>query len=438
MEDASDVEAALLDRLNGLSQMYKDWRETLTPPWVLGRWPDARERNALLWAELTVTVQSVRSIKLATENRGHLSHNDVKELRKAAPPAITPYADREALLVEAEQLGQDAPPKLYYGGLHLDSLERLGAIFNEEASRSTTSGMGQGNGVGGVIGDGEDADPDDWFAALADVELSETFTATFDWEVLGSALKHAGVHPDDVITLLRYAPLGLVHLTWRNSVLEHWHAGPDSRISDPQMMQANVDTARIFREHLWEAFADSMSGYVELHSQYFDERDVEALGDAFFAAFEEAFAAERLLPHGASLGDLGGDELGELRAHAETQLLALSKVAVEEGVGIVLMWLALRGRLTSNYHWGSPLWPRVVEEFMRRLDNPEHPCGQPRTTTFPLNFPKSAGMTKIWTGGFCRPDSWRTQAGCPLRRSPSASTRGDSAMCTWTRRTSDA
>lgn len=200
--------------------------------------------------------------------------------------------------------------------------------------------------------------------------MTNVFADSFrEEDLLRSGLLDQGVHPDDLAALLRYVPQALTHLTWRNTVLEDWHGDPDSRISDAEMMRANVATTRIFHQAIWfgigELWADR--GPLSIEMVGVDELDV-ALADAL----ETAFDHERLLPHGITLGELGGDEYPLLRDHAEQQLDALLLMADEHGAHRVLMWLGLRGVLSVSTWWGTPKWPFIVDEFFRCLDDPEH------------------------------------------------------------------
>jgi hypothetical protein len=215
---------------------------------------------------------------------------------------------------------------------------------------------------------GEDVEMTD---ANRDHDLSGHFAATFDPALLERLLIGAGIHPDDMVTLLRYAPLGLTHLCWRNSVLEDWHAGPDSRIGDADMMRANVETTRLFHQALWSAFGEQLANAELMCRTDLTDDDIFTLEDAFGDALEVAFTADRVLPHGATLGEIGGNKVAELYDHAEVQLGALLVQADQHGVAIVLMWLALRARLSCSGWWGSPRWPLIVDAFLARLDNPE-------------------------------------------------------------------
>ncbi|WP_344160114.1 hypothetical protein [Kribbella yunnanensis] len=198
-----------------------------------------------------------------------------------------------------------------------------------------------------------------------------TFGESFDVKVLDQLLKQFGLHPDDVVTLLRYAPLGLTHLAWRNSVLEDWHAGPESRISDGDMFRTNAATTEVFHANLWPAFAEDFAAADLLDRQALDEYDVDVLEGAFYAADEEVFDPERVLPNGMTLLELGGEEVPLLQEHGARQFEALLEQADEKGVHVVVSWLALRGAVSCPQWWLSPRWPSVVDAFLNRLDDNE-------------------------------------------------------------------
>jgi hypothetical protein len=193
--------------------------------------------------------------------------------------------------------------------------------------------------------------------------------STFSEIHLREALAEAHMHPDDTALLLRYAPAALTHLCWRNSVIEDWHAGPQSRIGDADMMRASVATTRIFHQALTDALSPTLAETGPYSAGSFDPED---LSQAFCDAFDIAFDPDRVLPHGVSLSALAGDELEELREHASEQLDTLLDVADEEGVHLVLMWLALRGKLAVPNWWSTPNWPFVVDEFFRVFTEPSH------------------------------------------------------------------
>lgn len=198
----------------------------------------------------------------------------------------------------------------------------------------------------------------------------DMFAATFDAALMDQALRQFGLHPDDVVTLLRYAPLGLTHLAWRNSVIEDWHAGPNSRISDGDMFRTTAATTRVFHANLWPAFAEDFAAADLLDHHALDEYDVEVLEEAFGSAYEEAFDSDRLLPNGMTLLELGGNEVSQLREHGARQLDALLDQADEKGVHVVISWLAARAVGSCAQWWLSPRWPHVVDAFLDRLGDP--------------------------------------------------------------------
>jgi hypothetical protein len=203
-----------------------------------------------------------------------------------------------------------------------------------------------------------------------EAKRNDAFASLFNATMLEPALLTEGIHPDDLVTLLRYAPLALTSMCWRNSVLEDWHAGPDSRIHDADMMRANVETTRIFHQALWAGFGEPI-GIGDLVSRGdFTPEDVDVLYIAFDNALEDAFSPERVLPHGLTLAELGGDQVSELYDHAELQLSSMHAQAEQHGVAVVLMFLALRGRRTADGWWGSPRWPLIVDAFLARLADP--------------------------------------------------------------------
>ncbi|WP_271394669.1 hypothetical protein [Neomicrococcus lactis] len=186
--------------------------------------------------------------------------------------------------------------------------------------------------------------------------------------LIRTALLNYGVHPDDMGTLLRIAPAALTHICWRNSVLEDWHASPNSRISDAEMMRANVATTRIFHMSLWFALREEWETYGPYSPRIVGVNHLQA---AFSIALEEAFDANRLLPHGVTLGKLGGEEYSTLYEDASQQLDSLLRVAEKDGVPAFLRTLAVNGAVAVPARWGMPKWPSVVDEFFRLLDEPD-------------------------------------------------------------------
>lgn len=199
--------------------------------------------------------------------------------------------------------------------------------------------------------------------------LQRMWEEAFDRQRLRDLLPRVGVHPDDVITMLRYAPLGLTHLTWRNTVLEDWHA--EGRIHDPDMFRANADTSLIYQQSLWLVFGEQIgSGDLASLDDVASAEMLEAFHNALYEACDDAFDAERILPNGMTLAELAQDELPVLQDHATTQIDALAAKAEQPGVDVVLLFLAMRGAGSCSRWWGAPHWPAVVDTFIALLTDP--------------------------------------------------------------------
>lgn len=126
-----------------------------------------------------------------------------------------------------------------------------------------------------------------------DGQLQRIWDEMFDRRRLRDLLPRVGIQPDDVITMLRYAPLALTHLTWRNTVLEEWHA--QGRIHDPDMFRANAETSLIFDQALWSDFGEQVASgdLFSLDDAAGSADAVEMFQNALYDAYDEAFDAER-------------------------------------------------------------------------------------------------------------------------------------------------
>ncbi|TXR55501.1 hypothetical protein [Quadrisphaera setariae] len=179
-----------------------------------------------------------------------------------------------------------------------------------------------------------------------------------DPAALREAAAQLGLDVEDRPVLEAWAAIGATHLYWRNTALEDWHAGPDSRISDAEMFRINVSTTRIFRT--------ALRGVA----------DIDALEQGLEGALAVAFHPLRVLPGGRNLLDLGAEETEDFIDVAEVRVAGLIDIADEHGVDTALLAVALDGRLSCHHWWGSPLWPGVVDVVMRRLGDPDDDCWQ--------------------------------------------------------------
>lgn len=245
----------------------------------------------------------------------------------------------------------------------------------------------------GEVGAEQSEPLDDGSGEYTPTSMRDPFESMFDEIQLRalfmSDLRYVDFHPDDIITVLRYAVLGLERLMWRNTVLEDWHAGPDSRLHDSDMFRANTDTTRIIHSALWGAFADRLIDPVLVAGSAFDAGDVEVLASAFQQIMEDAFDPDRVLPHGPTLGELARteEEFDELWRHAMAQTEALEEQADLRGVHVILMFLALKG-YASRSHWLAPDWPKKVDVFMAIASDPAHNWWKKEYCSYPSKLPE--------------------------------------------------
>ena len=184
-------------------------------------------------------------------------------------------------------------------------------------------------------------------------------------------LRPAGVAPADVDALLWAAAVGVAHELWRDSPLEDWHAGPDSVISDGQMMRANAATVRLIRHHLALAGTD-WSGLAQ------------AVTDA-----------GRVLPDGRSVRQLAGRWLAALRRHAAGQAEVYARIQDAAGPRAALLLAAAQGVLHGSRWHGMPRWPQVVQAFCRAVDDPADPHWRVRPLTQRRPRPASIADTAV-------------------------------------------
>ena len=192
-----------------------------------------------------------------------------------------------------------------------------------------------------LAGEERDADHED-------ARLDAIWDSMFDLNVLRPTLMSQGLYPDDLPGLIRYAALGLTSLCWRNSVLEDWHAG-EGPLSDADMMMENARTSVMARRCLVDGLDPDGDGWLLTAADHLTVLDDEPVADLFQDALidflQVAFDPRRPLNCGLTLAEIAGDDLDELAWHAEAQVTALLGKASEQGVGVVLAFLALKGLL---------------------------------------------------------------------------------------------
>lgn len=115
---------------------------------------------------------------------------------------------------------------------------------------------------------------------------------------VGLAVAGFGADPAARGVLADLIAVGVARTAWRDGPVEDWHAGPDSRISDAEMMRSNAAMTRLVRDVLrtwlppawwdWDAHEGLRTGAVMSWSMISRELTQRGL----------------ILPDGRTLGEL--------------------------------------------------------------------------------------------------------------------------------------
>ncbi|MEN3615348.1 hypothetical protein AAH979_38320 [Plantactinospora sp. ZYX-F-223] len=173
--------------------------------------------------------------------------------------------------------------------------------------------------------------------------------------VLRSACTQLGFDPDDGERVSDLAAVAVTRMAWRDGPVEDWHSVRFRRISDGEMMRASAAATRLVRSVLRDQQSYLYAG-----------------SDPFRRVFQTLADPDRMLPDGRRLIDLAPDavELTRLRTHVELCCSAWADSAAVRGLGKILLLLACRGAVFNWRWWLSTGWPRLVETFVRRIDDP--------------------------------------------------------------------
>jgi len=191
-----------------------------------------------------------------------------------------------------------------------------------------------------------------------------------------NAARQVGVDPLDRTEVLDLAAVAITRLAWRDSPIEDWHADPDSRISDPELMRANAATTRLIRcllELQVPEAPDKPTDAVQCHTD----------ADELFASIGHALAApDRRLPDTRTVGELspGRIELASYQDHVAEITREWTNAANQLGTHALLVLLAVTAASTCRDWWLAPGWPDVVAEFIACVKDPER-AGSPAITT---------------------------------------------------------
>jgi hypothetical protein len=146
------------------------------------------------------------------------------------------------------------------------------------------------------------------------------------------------------------AAVAVTRLAWRDGPVEDWHSARFGRINDVEMMRANAATTRAVRAVLAS----------------------DDIGDVFWGVNEVLSDPRRRLPDGRMVVDLSPSpsEFDEYQAHVAACCERWGAVAAGCGIDVVLALVACRGATFNWKWWRSTGWQRLVDRFIRRLDQP--------------------------------------------------------------------
>ncbi|MES4909577.1 MULTISPECIES: hypothetical protein [unclassified Streptomyces] len=174
-----------------------------------------------------------------------------------------------------------------------------------------------------------------------------------------------GVNPMDSTRLIELASVGVAALAWRESPVEDWHAAQDG-IGQAEMMRLNAAATRTARDHLRaEAGVD-----LPLEGAHVPSGGAASI----FASLPRMLAdPQRGLPDGCVLRDLAPDAGAweEFERHVCAYCGRWAGLETAYGLRPVLVLLACHAVGRVRKWWLLPDWPARVQEFLRRLDDPE-------------------------------------------------------------------
>lgn len=174
-----------------------------------------------------------------------------------------------------------------------------------------------------------------------------------------------GFDPDDRSSLADLAAVGIARLAWRDGPVEDWHAVPQRRISDSELMRASAAATRSVRDLL----------VAELPPPPWprDPAGGEDGADRVFADIADLLSAPSwCLPDGRPIADLApsGQDLTAFVRHVDKHARCWAGLAAGCDLHEVLLVLACHAALRCRRWWLAPDWPYLISEFARRLDDP--------------------------------------------------------------------
>ncbi len=188
-------------------------------------------------------------------------------------------------------------------------------------------------------------------------------------------MRELGVDVGEWREVADLASVGMVWIGWRGGPVEDWHAVPWCRIDTPELVRASVATTRavrgMVRVRLPEQVCSPVAGGESSEHAY------ELLGDVGRVIADPG----RVLPDGRTVAEVAPSEAhaGEFVGFVDSVVRRWAALAFEHGLCAVVLMLASVAARSARHWWGTPWWPVRVEEFLRRLDDPDR-WGDPLVT----------------------------------------------------------
>jgi hypothetical protein len=197
--------------------------------------------------------------------------------------------------------------------------------------------------------------------------------------LLRQAARSLDFDPTDQSVVLDLAAVAIARLAWRDSPVEDWHADPDSRIGDAELMRATVNVTRRVRELLDigsrphpantrgrarppvpDPWMLSPAGRAGDTASVLDAVDVQLT------------APDRRLPDGRQLRELAltPDQLAAYSDHVHSLRDQWAALADHVGTRALLLLLACYAAVWCRRWWLGLDWPYLVTEFLARLEDP--------------------------------------------------------------------
>lgn len=181
------------------------------------------------------------------------------------------------------------------------------------------------------------------------------------------------------------------------------------------MMMEDARTSIIARRALVQGLDPDGEGWLLTAANHLtvmdDEPIVDLLQDSLDDFLEVAFDPRRPLNCGSTVAEVAGDDPDELTGHAETQVAALLDSASNQGTGVVLAFLALKGLLGCAEWFGFWRWPPKVDAFVAALQDADHPWWHKiPSCQYPAAEVAALDVDELRSRLLAGPEAWDTEA----------------------------